>query len=571
MNYNYGDGGHHDDELGAPTPANPEPPLGEYNADSDVSAAPSSSFTEPDKQRPWWEEQSIESTAAPGTSGSEPSSAVSSEPEYSGSEQIPEPKQPREDGYGDYDTHEPSVGYRVPRYSEVPPPETPYTPGITFTPSNRAGQSTPPSSDLSGLNPQNQLYSQAPQFSDPQAWNSERQAQRSRNSSDKRASSEKKRGGFFRTICLLLVCAVVGAGAGIGGTYYAAKNGYLTVPRNTVVLGAPTPAVVTPGEYSSAPLVAGEEELSAEQIYYSIASNQVVSISSSVTTSSYFGSQSSTYYGSGFIISEDGYILTNYHVISDAQQAGATINVTVRSGEVYTAKVVGFEEDNDVAVIKIDAIGLSPAKIGSSANLRVGERIYAVGNPSRLDYTMTDGIVSALNRTIQVESNASINMFQISAAVNRGNSGGPVYNTRGEVVGIVSAKYISEGTEGLGFAIPMDDAMRIATELISNGYVSGKAKLGITGRDLDAQTAEYYGWPVGIVVRSVEAGSAADRAGIQVGDTIIAMGDKDVTTIDALNAEKKNFKAGDKTTITVVRSGETLTLNVTFDEDLSAG
>jgi membrane-associated protease RseP (regulator of RpoE activity) len=205
--------------------------------------------------------------------------------------------------------------------------------------------------------------------------------------------------------------------------------------------------------------------------------------------------------------------------------------------------------------------------IGSSAGLRVGERIYAVGNPSRLDYTMTDGLVSALDRAVQVESQVSIDMFQISAAVNRGNSGGPVYNTRGEVVGIVSAKYISEGTEGLGFAIPMDDAMRIATELITNGYVSGKASLGIRGRDVDSQTAEYYGWPEGVVVREVTPGSAADKAGIQVGDTIVALGDVAVKTIDALNIEKKNYKAGDKVKITIVRNGNELTLDVTFDED----
>ncbi|MDR2502467.1 MAG: S1C family serine protease [Oscillospiraceae bacterium] len=377
-------------------------------------------------------------------------------------------------------------------------------------------------------------------------------------------AARRRRGGFGRAVAMLLLCALIGAGSGAGFTYYAAKNGLIpaATPVSTVVLGAPGGSS---GDSAAAPLIYEDGTMSAEAIYTQ-ACDQVVIISSEVVQQGFFGTQSGTTYGSGFIISEDGYIVTNYHVVESAHSSGSPIKVTFYDGKSYDAKLVGYESDNDVAVLKIEAAGLSPVKIGSSAALRVGNKVYAVGNPQLLNYTMTDGIVSSLDRAIQVEELNSITMFQISAAVNSGNSGGPVYNSRGEVVGVVSAKYASEGVEGLGFAIPIDDAMRISTDLITNGYVTGKAKIGITGRDVDARTAEYYGWTEGVVVRTVEPGSAAEKAGVLMGDTVIGLGEDVTRTMDSLNTAKKKFKPGETTTITVVRNGQEVKLSITFDE-----
>jgi serine protease Do len=200
--------------------------------------------------------------------------------------------------------------------------------------------------------------------------------------------------------------------------------------------------------------------------------------------------------------------------------------------------------------------------------MQVGDTIYTVGNPlGELDYTMTSGIVSALDRVIQVDAATSINMFQIDAAVNSGNSGGPVYNSEGKVIGIVSAKYASAGVEGLGFAIPINDAVDIVSQLITNGYVAGKPSLGISVRDWSSAYAQYYGTPEGALVEAVEPGSAADKAGVRIGDIITKLGDTDVTSTETLLIAKKMFSAGDTTTIVVSRDGEELTLTITFDEE----
>lgn len=181
--------------------------------------------------------------------------------------------------------------------------------------------------------------------------------------------------------------------------------------------------------------------------------------------------------GSGFIASSDGYIITNYHVIQNAYEGNFDINVMTHDGTKYIATVVGTEQDNDIAVLKIDAEGLNPVTFGDSDELAVGDTVYAVGNPlGELEFSMSTGHVSAKDRAITTEESATpINVFQIDAAVNSGNSGGPVYNDQGQVVGVVNAKYSATGVEGIGFAIPANDAVSIANDLITKGYVTGKA------------------------------------------------------------------------------------------------
>ena len=377
--------------------------------------------------------------------------------------------------------------------------------------------------------------------------------------------------GFIRAMALVLACTFFSGAAAYVIMDYRFDKGDFAAPKQVVLGGN---AVERPREvevHIPTPVVAVPEGITAEDIY-DLARSQVVGISTE--SPGLFGIpelSGSPISGSGFIVSSDGYILTNFHVIEIAHKNNLPINVILNDGTSYEATVVGFESINDVAVIKIDAEGLNPSIIGNSDDIRVGQTVYAVGNPfGDLVYTMTDGIVSALDRVVSVEGK-SIRTFQFSAAVNRGNSGGPIYNADGEVIGIVTAKVVRGNVEGIGFAIPINDAIEIATELIEHGYVSGRPLLGITGQTVTNANADYFDWVVGVHVRSVAEGSAAENAGIQVGDIITALGGEETGAMEDFRFALREYKAGDTTTITVWRDGESLDLTITFDEDLSAG
>ena len=231
--------------------------------------------------------------------------------------------------------------------------------------------------------------------------------------------------------------------------------------------------------------------------------------------------------------------------------------------------IVGFEASNDVAVLKIEAVGLTPISFGNSDSITMGETVYAVGNPlGELAYSMSTGTVSGLDRVIVTdESPEGINMFQIDAAVNHGNSGGPVYNSLGEVIGIVTAKSGDTDAEGLGFAVPINDASSIASDLITKGYVTGKAYMGVRlDERYNSMYAQYYNMPLGAYVYSVDAGSAAEKAGLQAGDIITRLGNLDVTGYSELKSAIRAFSAGDSAEVTVYRAGETFNLTVIFDE-----
>lgn len=315
-------------------------------------------------------------------------------------------------------------------------------------------------------------------------------------------------------------------------------------------------------------LGSSDEEKTANGIY-SLACQQAVGITADITSTNIFGQQTSaSVSGTGFVLTSDGYIMTNYHVIEDAQAEQSTITVMFNDGTKYTATVVGYEEDNDIAVLKINATGLTPVTIGDSANMAVGDKIYVVGNPlGELTYTMTSGIISALDREISTDANTTINMFQVDAAVNSGNSGGPVYNTSGEVVGIVTAKYASTGVEGLGFAILINDAVDIATQLIDKGYVSGKAYLGVSVTSVTSRDAQLYNLTEGAYVSAISSDSCAAKAGLKQGDIITQFNGTTIASASDLVAAKKKCKAGDTVSMTVWRSGETLTFSVTLDEE----
>lgn len=269
--------------------------------------------------------------------------------------------------------------------------------------------------------------------------------------------------------------------------------------------------------------------------------------------------------GSGIVASEDGYILTNAHVVSEAT-ADTEIIVEFFNGITYTAKIVGFDNETDVALIKIDAKGLKPATFGQAKGLKPCETVYAVGNPgSELTFTITSGIVSGLDREISFSDGTTLGMFQFDAPVNPGNSGGPVYDASGRVVGIVTAKYVNLTTEGISFAIPIESSLDIAAELKQNGYVKGRPLLGITVTAVTAGSINESN-PSGMIIRSVEAGLAADRAGLKKGDIITDIGGNPVTSLTELNQIKKNYHAYETVPITVWRAGTVWHLNITFDE-----
>ena len=380
-------------------------------------------------------------------------------------------------------------------------------------------------------------------------------------------------------VAICLICALLGGlgGGAVVGSLMGTRMD--TLEENVSALSETTrqSPLLLPADGSTVADVYVDAGISAAEIY-DLACEQVVGIRSEVTYTNFFGMTSSAAVsGSGFIISEDGYILTNYHVIEDAYKSRQEVTVMTHDGTEYAAEVVGFESDNDIAVLKIDAEGLNAAALGDSDALRVGDTVYAVGNPlGELEFSMTTGHVSAKDRTITTEKNAeAIAMFQVDAAVNTGNSGGPIYNDAGQVVGIVTAKYADTGVEGIGFAIPANDARAIANDLITKGYVTGKAKLGLLLTD-NAQRQNvdfkrlrtYYNLPDGfyIVDGCVEAGSCAEKAGIEAGDIITKADGVEVDSFESLRSVIKQHRAGDTIELELYRNDERRTIQVTLDE-----
>ena len=312
--------------------------------------------------------------------------------------------------------------------------------------------------------------------------------------------------------------------------------------------------------------MASQGSLTPSQVY-SMNVNSVVAISNQTTTNVWGQTSETASSGTGFIISADGYILSNYHVVEGASR----LTVITYMGDEYEAKLVGFDEMNDVAVLKVQATGLDAVTIGSSDDLIVGDQVVAIGNPlGELTSSLTVGYISAKDRTINTDGSL-INMMQTDAAINPGNSGGPLFNMKGEVIGITTAKYSgSTGSgasiEGIGFAIPIADAIAMTEDLIAHGYLKNQAYLGVSVMDLDSSTASMYSLPMGSYVQSVTPGSCAEAAGIQPKDIITAVGGYSVEGNSTLQTALRKFKAGETTTVTVYRSGMELELTITFDE-----
>lgn len=288
------------------------------------------------------------------------------------------------------------------------------------------------------------------------------------------------------------------------------------------------------------------------------------------------GSQGMTGVGTGIIMSKDGYIVTNAHVIYDDEHGyGEASSVQIQMSDeetTYDARIVAYDKEADIAVLKIDADNLTAAEFGDSSSCEVGEMVVAIGNPLGLQFqnTVTCGIISALDRKVTINDN-TMTLIQTDTAINNGNSGGPLINSSGQVIGINSAKmsstYSGEATvEGIGFAIPMSEAKSIVDDLINYGYVTGRPQLGISCQDVTEAVSQAYNIPVGAYIFSVTAGGAADQAGLQPGDVITGIQDQTISTTEELNAVKNQYKAGDTITLTYVRAGETKKVDVTLAE-----
>ena len=368
----------------------------------------------------------------------------------------------------------------------------------------------------------------------------------------------KKKHTGLKITALALCCALLGGMVGGGVAWGVTRYGSKTTTQVNVASRPSAEVVVN--------TVDGNQLMTDAEVYAANA-NSVVSINTTISggTNIFGQATESASAGSGFILTKDGYIVTNYHVVEGA----TTIKVTLYSGDTYDATYIGGDEDYDVAVIKIEGTDLQCVTLGNSESLNVGDRVLAIGNPlGELTFSMSGGMVSSVNRTINV-SGTPFNMIQTDTSINPGNSGGPLLNQYGEVVGIVSAKYssyASESVEGLGFAIPINDVSAMIEDIMTNGYITNKPYLGITGGTMTEQMAAQYRYNIttGVFVYSVEDGYAAAAAGLRLGDVITKIDDTEIASMEDLTKVKKQYSAGDTATFTIYREGASTTVEITW-------
>lgn len=372
-----------------------------------------------------------------------------------------------------------------------------------------------------------------------------------------------------------IISTISGAVAGsmIASVMTLSFVGYFDNPEaasadKEIVLSQNIPYSNVGEDFSAISTETEKKALSVEEIAKQ-AGPSIVGISCTTPVRTFYGTQNSESIGSGIIIGKDGQILTNYHVINGAQ----TITVNLTSGGKYDAKVIGGDEKTDIAVLKIDAKEeLHVAIIGNSDEVEVGSLAVAIGNPmaSELFGTVTAGVISGVNRSMVVDER-EMTLIQTDAAISPGNSGGALINKYGEVIGINSVKLVDNSAEGLGFAIPMNEAVPIVQDLVKYGYVKGRPIIGVSVREITKEIAHYNNLPVesGLYIMSVSEGSGAYRAGLTRGDIIIKVQGEAVKTATQMNKIRDKYKAGDKVTVTFIRDGKQKTVNLTLTEDLS--
>lgn len=361
-----------------------------------------------------------------------------------------------------------------------------------------------------------------------------------------------------RVLALTLGCAVLGGAIGSAGTLLA-TGGTGTGASTSILTGSRSVSSVTLTSVDTS------EELTAAEVYAQNV-NSTVGITTTTTTN-YFGYQTtSAASGSGFILTSDGYVLTNYHVIEDSTE----ITVTTYDDTAYPATLTGYDESNDIAVLKVEATDLTPVVLGDSDSLNVGDSVIAIGNPlGELTFSLTSGVVSALNRTVTLSTSSTMELIQTDCAINSGNSGGALFNMYGEVIGITNAKYSSSGSsseasiDNIGFAIPINSVKDIVTEIIETGTIE-KSYIGISVSDVSSSGGYMGGSSIsGAQVQSVTEGSPAEDAGLSAGDIITMVDGSEISGSSELSSIISSSEAGDQLTLTVYRNGETMELTVT--------
>ena len=382
-------------------------------------------------------------------------------------------------------------------------------------------------------------------------------------------SGKKKKKNGGRLVALVLCCSLMGGAAGAGGVLLA-QNWNREKAAETA---AQSTSVILEGKRESSVIqtvaIDTSKQMTAAEVYAANVGS-TVGITTSITTN-YWGYQTtSAASGSGFIISDDGYILTNYHVIESSD----SITVALYDGSTYDATLIGYDESNDIAVLKIEAEGLVPVVLGDSDNLNVGDPVVAIGNPlGELTFSLTSGSVSAKDREVTLSSSVTMDLLQTDCAINSGNSGGALFNLYGEVIGITNAKYSSSSSseasiDNIGFAIPINSIKSIVESIIEKGYIS-KPYMGVYVYNV-SQEYQSFGLPQGAAVQAVMEDGPAATAGLQAGDIITAINGNAITgsadVEDAVNASK----AGDELVLTVYRQGETITITVVIAEQIQS-
>lgn len=377
------------------------------------------------------------------------------------------------------------------------------------------------------------------------------------------APKKKQHRGGAWVVALALCFALLGGAIGGGTVWFLTRN-------NTTSAGGSSSTTIQQGRHENVTVDINEIEtgklMTAAEVYAKNV-NSTVGIQTSITSTNLWGQQTtSAASGSGFILTADGYIVTNYHVIQNAN----SVTVSTYGGASYNAKIVGYDEGNDLAVLKIEATGLSPVVLGSSEKLNVGDTVLAIGNPlGELTFSLTTGVVSALNREVTFSGGTVMDLLQTDCAINSGNSGGALFNLYGEVVGITNAKYSGSSSSGasidnIAFAIPIDSVRAIVESIIEKGYYA-KPVIGVSVTDVD-ENSRQLGIPAGAWVKEVTAGGAAEAAGIQANDVITAINGTEISGVSDLKRILAKASAGDELSLVIWRKNQSLTLTVVVRE-----
>lgn len=418
----------------------------------------------------------------------------------------------------------------------------------------------------------------------------------------------KKSGGAGKVIAGLLAVILVGGASGYGGAYLARSNDSVStsasVQTEAPAITQQTTVSADSGNSNKVSALGSTSSSNGEMTTRDVIEKVKPSV---VLVSSTFTSAGGASTGTGIVFSADGYIVTNAHVITTEVKTSMNngnrqfdpfsnffdnfynnysgsssqtevvkadkVTVTLNDETEYEATIVGCDSNTDLAVLKIDATGLTPAEIGDSSTLEMGDKAITLGYPLGLGLSASDGIISGLNKEMSVEvagGTATMTLLQTDAAVNPGNSGGPLLNSAGQVVGITSSKIASSEVDGVGFAIPITDALPILNELMTTGTVKNTTpKIGITGTEISSAVKRYYNLPVdsGVLVASVEPGSCAEAAGLEAGDVIVKADGTDISTMDELVKIKNKHKAGEIMTLTLARSDGDVDIELTLDVD----